>query len=196
MKTNTINPSLSYDKIHNARNRRSFIGVPPFLLWFLVFTSFLSLFLLYSPKSFHFTSQQHKVHERRQQEHHFLPARIKYQSGDDNCDLFKGKWVPDLNGSKYTTTSCVTIPDSKNCFKNGRIDIEFVNWRWKPDNCELPRFDPRKFLKIVGGKKLAFVGDSVARNQMESLLCLLSQVNFVLNYLELIVILMLDNSIV
>ncbi|KAK8552915.1 hypothetical protein V6N13_055693 [Hibiscus sabdariffa] len=32
------------------------------------------------------------------------------------------------------------------------------------------------FLKFVHGKKLAFIGDSVARNHMESLICLLSKV--------------------
>lgn len=36
---------------------------------------------------------------------------------------------------------------------------------------------PHLFLTIVRGKTLAFAGDSIARNQMESLLCLLSQVN-------------------
>ena len=90
--------------------------------------------------------------------------------------MFKGKWVRDENGTQYTTSSCLTIPESKNCFKNGRNDTDFLNWRWKPYDCELPRFDPIKFLQIVGGKKMAFLGDSVARNHMESLLCLLSQV--------------------
>ncbi|KMS95327.1 hypothetical protein BVRB_009340 [Beta vulgaris subsp. vulgaris] len=55
------------------------------------------------------------------------------------------------------------------------MDKDFVNWRWKPEKCELPRFNPHKFLQLVGGRKLGFVGDSVARNHMESLLCLLSQ---------------------
>ncbi|KAL8162150.1 hypothetical protein V2J09_013639 [Rumex salicifolius] len=88
----------------------------------------------------------------------------------------EGHWVPDLNSTLYNSTSCLTIPDSKNCFKHGRKDVDFLNWRWKPDQCDLSRFDPSKFLQIVRGKKLAFVGDSVARNHMESLLCLLSQV--------------------
>lgn len=93
-----------------------------------------------------------------------------------DCDLYRGHWVPDFRGSSpYTNSSCATIPDSKNCFRHGRKDAGFLNWRWKPDGCELPRFDPRAFLGMVRGKTLAFVGDSVARNHMESLLCLLSQ---------------------
>jgi len=57
------------------------------------------------------------------------------------------------------------------------MDNDFLNWKWKPEQCELPMFDPKIFLNIVRGKKMAFIGDSVARNHMDSLLCLLSQVS-------------------
>ena len=97
---------------------------------------------------------------------------------EENCDLFTGQWVPELRGSLYTNSSCTTIPESKNCFKNGRKDKDFLNWRWRPEKCELPRFDAKAFLEMVRGKKMAFVGDSVARNHIESLLCLLSPVSF------------------
>ena len=62
-------------------------------------------------------------------------------------------------------------------FMQGRMDMDFLNWRWKPDQCDLPRFNAKTFLQIVQGKTMAFIGDSVARNHMESLLCLLSQVS-------------------
>ncbi|KAG9445811.1 hypothetical protein H6P81_011939 [Aristolochia fimbriata] len=91
------------------------------------------------------------------------------------CEVWKGAWVWDRRGPSYTNSSCLTIPDSKNCGKHGREDTEFLHWRWKPEGCDLPRFDASAFLEVVRGKKMAFVGDSVARNQMESLLCLLSQ---------------------
>ncbi|KAK8598350.1 hypothetical protein V6N13_094323 [Hibiscus sabdariffa] len=84
--------------------------------------------------------------------------------------------MPDPHGSLYTNSSCSTIPSSKNCFRHGRKNKEFLNWRWKPHDCVLPRFDPQIFLEFVHGKKLAFIGDLVARNHMESLLCLLSKV--------------------
>ncbi|KAL9230566.1 hypothetical protein vseg_005903 [Gypsophila vaccaria] len=109
-------------------------------------------------------------------ETHILIKPEKISEKHKKCELFRGKWVPNLKKTHYyTSQSCKTIPDSKNCFKNGRNDTDFVNWMWKPNECELPKFNPNKFLEIVGGKKLGFIGDSVARNHMESLLCLLSQ---------------------
>ncbi|KAH7532845.1 hypothetical protein FEM48_Zijuj04G0065700 [Ziziphus jujuba var. spinosa] len=95
-----------------------------------------------------------------------------------NCDVFRGNWVPYPNGTYYTNTSCSMIIDQQNCLKFGRPDTEFLKWRWKPEECELPFFDAVQFLELVRGKSLAFLGDSVGRNQMQSLLCLLSSVAY------------------
>ncbi|XP_075494369.1 protein trichome birefringence-like 19 [Primulina tabacum] len=99
-------------------------------------------------------------------------------SGDPGttCDLFSGEWVPNPGGPYYTNTTCQTIQEHQNCMKFGRPDTGFMKWRWRPDDCELPIFDPHKFLELVKGKSLGFVGDSVARNHMQSLICLLSRV--------------------
>ncbi|KAE8665672.1 Protein ALTERED XYLOGLUCAN 4-like [Hibiscus syriacus] len=59
-----------------------------------------------------------------------------------------------------------------------------MNWRWKPHECVLLRFDPQIFLEFVRGKKLAFIGDSLARNHMESLLCFLSKVETPIDHYE------------
>ncbi|KDP45397.1 hypothetical protein JCGZ_09646 [Jatropha curcas] len=142
--------------------------IVPFLLSSLGLTTIFSLFLLYSPSPF-------KIIPKHDDHHNQKLHLINLKEEEENCDLFKGKWIPDLRGSLYTNSSCSTIPSSKNCFRNGRKDIDFLNWRWKPEKCDVPRFDPKGFLDIVRGKTLAFIGDSVARNHMESLLCLLSQ---------------------
>lgn len=103
--------------------------------------------------------------------------RMKKKEDDEKpCDLFVGRWIWNPNGSVYTNRTCKTMPESKNCGKYGKDDKLLVNWRWKPNGCNLPRFDAEAFLGIVRGKKMAFIGDSVARNQMDSLVCLLSQV--------------------
>ncbi|KAJ8422730.1 hypothetical protein Cgig2_015538 [Carnegiea gigantea] len=94
------------------------------------------------------------------------------------CDLFTGEWVPNPDAPYYTNTSCWAIHEHQNCMKYGRPDSEFMKWRWKPDECELPLFNPRQFFEIVKGKSLAFVGDSVARNQLQSMICLLSRVEW------------------
>lgn len=96
---------------------------------------------------------------------------------EKHCDIFSGEWVPNPKGPYYSNESCRLIIDQQNCMKFGRPDTEFMNWRWKPHECELPLFNPVQFLEIVRGKSLAFVGDSVGRNQMESLLCLLASVS-------------------
>ncbi|KAA8533820.1 hypothetical protein F0562_031337 [Nyssa sinensis] len=95
---------------------------------------------------------------------------------DSGCDLYHGKWVYDSTGPLYTNNSCPVLTQMQNCQGNGRPDKEYENWRWKPAQCDLPRFDAKKFLELMRGKTLAFIGDSVARNQMESMLCILWQV--------------------
>lgn len=163
--------SLSSDKLQTSKKEERSINLSrlaPFLLCSLGVTTIISFFIVFSPNPFKFTPR-HGLDQR------VLSNSKQSQKDDMNCDLFDGRWIPDLNGPIYTNSSCKTIPDSKNCFKNGRKDKDFLNWRWKPNDCELRRFNPKTFLSIFRGKKMAFIGDSVARNHMESLLCLLSQ---------------------
>lgn len=96
------------------------------------------------------------------------------ESSDAKCDLFSGEWVPNPEGPYYTNATCYAIQEHQNCMRSGRPDVGYLKWRWKPDDCELPIFDPLPFLELVRGKSLAFVGDSVARNHMQSLICLLA----------------------
>ncbi|KAH7674467.1 PC-Esterase protein [Dioscorea alata] len=131
----------------------------------IFFSSFLlSIILLlstlYSSNSFSLTFSQFELYDHEE---------------EAACDLFVGKWIRDFREPIYNNWTCPTMPGLKNCLKHGK-DSDYIYWRWKPDNCELPRFDPSMFLSIVQRKKLAFIGDSLARNQMESLLCLISQV--------------------
>uniref|UniRef100_J3MCR1 Uncharacterized protein n=1 Tax=Oryza brachyantha TaxID=4533 RepID=J3MCR1_ORYBR len=92
----------------------------------------------------------------------------------EECDVSRGRWVREPRGPIYTNLTCSTVADYVNCQKFGK-DPGYLYWRWRPEGCELPRFSPARFLDVVRGKRLAFIGDSLARNQMESLLCLLSQ---------------------
>ncbi|KAH0719975.1 hypothetical protein KY290_004890 [Solanum tuberosum] len=59
--------------------------------------------------------------------------------------------------------------------RNGRPDTGYLYWRWKPRDCELPKFNPKRFLDMTRHKSLAFIGDSIMHNHVQSLLCILSQ---------------------
>ncbi|CAI7901871.1 unnamed protein product [Closterium sp. NIES-53] len=97
-----------------------------------------------------------------------------------DCDLYHGTWQPDLDPPLYTNNTCAAISQHQNCQGNGRPDSAYERWRWRPEGREecaaLPRFDAVEFMHLMRGKSVLFVGDSVARNHMESLICLLSQV--------------------
>ncbi|KAI5056327.1 hypothetical protein GOP47_0028145 [Adiantum capillus-veneris] len=91
------------------------------------------------------------------------------------CNIYRGDWIPHAEGPAYNLT-CPFIQPNQNCIKNGRPDHGFLYWRWKPRDCELPLFDAKAFLKLVKGKKLGFIGDSLGRNSYQSVICYLAQV--------------------
>lgn len=90
-----------------------------------------------------------------------------------NCDISKGKWVYDASYPPYTNDSCPFIDEGFNCASNGRLDKDYMKWRWQPHGCEIPRFNASRMLDLIRGKRLVFVGDSINRNQWESMLCML-----------------------
>ncbi|KAJ0704203.1 putative PMR5 domain, PC-Esterase [Helianthus annuus] len=106
---------------------------------------------------------------------HATPAAGDSTGDDDKCNVFQGTWVFDDERETYYTneTKCI-IDDRQNCMKYGRPDTDYLKWRWQPDKCDLPEFDAVEFLEAVRGKRLAFIGDSVGRNQMQSLVCMLA----------------------
>ncbi|CAI9098452.1 OLC1v1035099C3 [Oldenlandia corymbosa var. corymbosa] len=91
------------------------------------------------------------------------------------CDVYKGNWVKDEEYPLYKPGSCPYVDEAFDCQNNGRPDSEYLKWRWKPDGCDLPRFNATDFLVRLRGKRLMLVGDSMNRNQFESLLCLLHE---------------------
>lgn len=60
--------------------------------------------------------------------------------------------------------------------RNGRPDRGYLYWRWKPHGCDLSQLDPKMFLDLMRNKSWALIGDSISRNHVQSLLCLLSMV--------------------
>ncbi|KAL7193905.1 hypothetical protein ACSBR2_025527 [Camellia fascicularis] len=96
--------------------------------------------------------------------------------GKISCDLYVGNWVRDEEDYPiYKPGSCPYVDEAYDCQNNGRKDSDYLKWRWKPHGCELPRFNATDFLVRLRGKRLMLVGDSMNRNQFESLLCLLRE---------------------
>ncbi|KAJ8573695.1 hypothetical protein K7X08_010206 [Anisodus acutangulus] len=98
---------------------------------------------------------------------------LKVVSKNLGCDITKGKWVFDDSYPLYTNASCPYIDEGFSCETNGRLDKNYMKWRWQPQYCDIPRFKAAQMLELIKGKRLVFVGDSINRNQWESMMCLL-----------------------
>ncbi|XP_038891465.1 protein trichome birefringence-like 36 [Benincasa hispida] len=100
------------------------------------------------------------------------------QSGGDSqsrCDFSDGKWIFDQSYPLYDS-SCPYLSSAVTCQRNGRPDSDYEKWRWKPHSCSIRRFDALNFLGKMRRKRIMLVGDSIMRNQWESLVCLVQGV--------------------
>ncbi|XP_051134159.1 protein trichome birefringence-like 41 [Andrographis paniculata] len=88
-------------------------------------------------------------------------------------DVYKGEWVYDESYPIFDSSKCKSIRREFSCLRNGRSDRNYLNYRWQPSSCTLPKFDGIDFLRRLKGKKVLFVGDSVSDNQWQSLVCML-----------------------
>ncbi|CAK7323656.1 unnamed protein product [Dovyalis caffra] len=90
------------------------------------------------------------------------------------CNIFDGKWVYEPEGGpQYTAVKCPFLSEQVSCQRNGRPDFEYEKWSWEAKNCDIPRFNGIDMLERLRGKRVIIVGDSLNRNQWESLACLL-----------------------
>ncbi|ESQ49438.1 hypothetical protein EUTSA_v10020661mg [Eutrema salsugineum] len=96
------------------------------------------------------------------------------EEGGNDCDVYDGDWVWDESYPLYQSKDCRFLDEGFRCSEYGRSDLFYTQWRWQPRHCNLPRFDAKLMLEKLRDKRLVFVGDSIGRNQWESLLCLLS----------------------
>ncbi|KAK9740921.1 hypothetical protein RND81_03G071200 [Saponaria officinalis] len=94
-------------------------------------------------------------------------------TSNTECNVFDGKWVKDESYPLYNASDCPFLERGFDCVGNGRNDNEYMKWRWKPNKCDLPRFDVEAILKYLRGKRVVFVGDSLTRTQWESFVCML-----------------------
>ncbi|CAN4096506.1 unnamed protein product [Withania somnifera] len=92
-----------------------------------------------------------------------------------DCNFAKGRWVIDDSRPLYSGFGCKQWLSSVwSCRLTQRKDFEYEKLRWRPKNCEMEEFKGVKFLKRMQNKTLAFIGDSLGRQQFQSLMCMIT----------------------
>ncbi|KAJ0238699.1 Protein trichome birefringence-like 16 [Hirschfeldia incana] len=98
-------------------------------------------------------------------------ARIANQA----CNYAKGKWVVDNHRPLYSGSHCKQwLASMWACRLMQRTDFAFERLRWQPKDCSMEEFAGSKFLRRMQNKTLAFVGDSLGRQQFQSMMCMIT----------------------
>ncbi|KAL6992998.1 Protein trichome birefringence-like 16 [Sarracenia purpurea var. burkii] len=95
--------------------------------------------------------------------------------GGNLCNYAKGRWVADIRRPLYSGFGCKQwLSDMWACRLTQRTDFSYEGYRWQPKNCAMPEFERSEFLKRMQDKTIALVGDSLARQQFQSLMCMVT----------------------
>lgn len=91
------------------------------------------------------------------------------------CNYAKGRWVADSRRPLYSGFRCKQwLSKMWACRLTQRKDFSYEGYRWQPENCDMPKFEQSTFLKRMQDKTIAFIGDSLGRQQFQSLMCMAS----------------------
>ncbi|CAK9155195.1 unnamed protein product [Ilex paraguariensis] len=100
-----------------------------------------------------------------------LATRVENQA----CNYARGKWVTNDSWPLYSGFGCKQWLSSMwACRLTQRKDFEYEKLRWQPKDCEMEDFTGSKFLRRMQNKTLAFIGDSLGRQQFQSLMCMIT----------------------
>ncbi|XP_057770150.1 protein trichome birefringence-like 14 [Salvia miltiorrhiza] len=98
-----------------------------------------------------------------------------FPSKKQACNYGKGRWVADNRRPLYSGLGCKQwLSDMWACRLTQRTDFSYEGYRWQPDDCEMPEFQGTEFLRRMQDKTIAFIGDSLGRQQFQSLMCMAS----------------------
>ncbi|KAG0485609.1 hypothetical protein HPP92_009688 [Vanilla planifolia] len=91
------------------------------------------------------------------------------------CNYAKGKWVADKRRPLYSGFGCKQwLSEMWACRLTQRTDFSFESYRWQPETCKMPEFKGSAFLNKMQHKTLAFIGDSLGRQQFQSMMCMIT----------------------
>ncbi|KAE9610224.1 hypothetical protein Lal_00006133 [Lupinus albus] len=100
---------------------------------------------------------------------------VRSSSRSEVCNYAKGRWVADSRRPLYSGFGCKQwLSPMWSCRMTQRPDFSFEGYRWQPENCDMPEFDRSMFLRKMQDKTIAFIGDSLARQQFQSLMCMVT----------------------
>ncbi|KAF3536603.1 hypothetical protein F2Q69_00025408 [Brassica cretica] len=102
-----------------------------------------------------------------------VQRQFSASSSSSVCNYAKGKWVADKKRPLYSGYECKHWLSSMwACRVMDRPDFSFEGYRWQPRGCNMPQFDRFTFLTRMQNKTIAFIGDSLGRQQFQSLMCM------------------------
>ncbi|KAJ1403680.1 PMR5 N-terminal domain [Sesbania bispinosa] len=114
----------------NQQNAKKKVPLFP-LLSLLCFTS---IFLLLS--QFRNTTTPPTSHSLR-------TFQIDHHTHRDSCDYSHGTWIYDAYMTPTYDNTCKEIFKGWNCISSNKSNApQLAKWRWKPNGCDLPQFDP------------------------------------------------------
>ncbi|KAF8118481.1 hypothetical protein N665_0005s0238 [Sinapis alba] len=107
----------------------------------------------------------------------FFDVKLQFTASSSSsssvCNFAKGKWVKDRKRPLYSGFECKQwLSTMWSCRIMGRPDFSFEGYRWQPQGCNMPHFDRFTFLNRMQNKTIAFIGDSLGRQQFQSLMCM------------------------
>uniref|UniRef100_A0A0E0M6G2 Uncharacterized protein n=1 Tax=Oryza punctata TaxID=4537 RepID=A0A0E0M6G2_ORYPU len=103
-----------------------------------------------------------------------MNSGIPHPSDAGDCSFSDGKWVRDAAAVTAYREDCPFLDPGFQCIRNGRSNSSFRNWRWQPHGCQLPKFNATDMLERSRNGRIVFAGDSIGRNQWESMVCMLA----------------------
>ncbi|GAV62987.1 PC-Esterase domain-containing protein/PMR5N domain-containing protein, partial [Cephalotus follicularis] len=89
------------------------------------------------------------------------------------CNYAKGIWVADSKRPLYSGFGCKQwLSQMWACGLTQRTDFSYEEYRWQPTNCKMPKFDCSAFLRRMQDRTIEFIGDSLGRQQFQSMMCM------------------------